>query len=78
MNKKKGAFVSFGYDNDKRLKDFIVGQARLPGSPFEVADWSMKEAAPQRNWESEAEARIKRCDIVIVMVGRQTYGAPGV
>lgn len=78
MKKIKRAVVSFDYDNDKHLKDFIVGQARLPDSPFEVADWSMKEAAPQRNWETEAEARIKRCDIVIVMVGRQTYRAPGV
>ena len=78
MKKKKRAFVSFDYDNDKRLKDFVIGEARLPDSPFEVADLSMKEAAPQRNWESEAEARIKRGDIVIVILGRQTYKAPGV
>lgn len=55
-----------------------MGQAKLPTSPFRGADWSMKEAAPQRNWEEEAEQRIKRCEIVIVMVGRQTYKATGV
>lgn len=38
----------------------------------------MKEAAPERNWEREAEARIKRSDIVIVMVGKQTHRASGV
>ena len=75
---KKRAFVSFDFDNDKVLKDFIIGQAKLPDSPFEVADWSMKEAAPERNWEREAEARIKRSDIVIVMVGKQTHRASGV
>ena len=75
---KKRAFVSFDFDNDEVLKEFIIGQAKLADSPFEAADWSMKEAAPQRNWEREAEARIKRSDIVIVMVGRQTHRAPGV
>ena len=38
----------------------------------------MKEAAPERNWKAEAEGRIKRCDVVIVMVGNQTHRAPGV
>ena len=73
---KKRVFVSFDFDNDKTLKDFIVGQAKLPDSP--VADWSMKEAAPERNWEQEAEARIRRSDVVIVMVGPKTHKAPGV
>lgn len=75
---KKKVFVSFDFDNDRALKDFLVGQARLPDSPFEIVDWSMKEAAPQRNWESEAEARIQRADLVIVMVGPHTHRAPGV
>ena len=33
---KKRAFVSFDFDNDPALKDFVIGQARLPDSPFEV------------------------------------------
>ena len=40
---KKRVFVSFDFDNDKTLKDFIVGQARLPDSSFEVAAHSLKE-----------------------------------
>lgn len=75
---KKRVFVSFDFDHDKVLKDFIVGQARNEDSPFEVADWSMKEAAPEREWEEEAQRRINRCDVVIVMLGRFTYKAPGV
>ena len=75
---KKKVFVSFDYDNDKILKDFIVGQANLTDSPFEISDWSMKEAAPEKSWEEKAETRIKRSDIVIVMVGSHTYKAPGV
>ena len=38
----------------------------------------MKEAALQSNWEAEAEARIKRADIVVVLVGENTHKAPGV
>lgn len=77
-NTKKRVFVSFDFDNDKRLKDFIIGQSKNPDSPFEIADWSMKEAAPERNWEDEARTRILRSDVVIVMVGSSTNGASGV
>ncbi len=75
---KKNVFVSFDFDNDKPLKEFLIGQSKNSDSPFEVADWSMKEAAPQRNWQDEAERRIKRSDLVVVMVGPNTHKAPGV
>jgi len=75
---KKRVFISFDFDNDKVLKDFIVGQSRLLDSPFEISDWSMKESAPLPFWEEEASSRIKRSDIVIVLVGPKTYFASGV
>lgn len=75
---KKRVFVSFDFDNDKRLKDFIIGQARLPDSPFEVIDTSLKEAAPIKTWEDKARLAIKRSDLVLVMVGPNTHNAPGV
>src|SRR3990172_211403 len=75
---KKRVFVSFDFDNDKVLKDFIIGQARLADSPFEVVDTSMKEAAPMKTWEDKARVAIKRSDIVLVMVGSNTHKAPGV
>ncbi len=74
----KRVFVSFDYDNDKNLKDLIIGQSRNVATPFNVADWSMKEAAIQSEWEKVAERRIKQCDVVLVMVGKQTKSAPGV
>jgi hypothetical protein len=43
--KKRKVFVSFDFDNDQRLKHLLVGQVRLPDSPFEVIDGSLKEAA---------------------------------
>jgi len=75
---KKRVFVSFDFDNDKKLKDFIIGQSKLDDSPFEVVDCSMKEAAPQANWTTVAERKIKSADIVLVMVGPRTHSAPGV
>ena len=74
----KRVFVSFDFDNDSGIKNFVMSQAKLPTSPFSGADWSMKEAAPQHNWENEAENRIKQCDIILIMVGKQTYKASGV
>ena len=75
---KKKVFVSFDFDNDKVIKDFIIGQSRLQDSPFEVIDNSLKEAAPMKTWEDKARAAIKRSDIVVVMVGPKTHKAPGV
>lgn len=75
---KKRVFVSFDFDHDLKLKTFIIGQSRLPDSPFDVIDCSLKEAAPQRTWGDKARLAIKGCDLVIVMVGPYTYRAPGV
>ena len=74
----KRAFFSFDFDEDQNLKNHMVGQMKLPTSPFSGSDWSMKEAAPQRNWEQEAESRISRSDVVVVLVGPRTHSAPGV
>jgi MTH538 TIR-like domain (DUF1863) len=75
---KTKVFVSYDFDNDKTLYDFIIGQAKLPDSPFEVSDHSLKEAAPERDWESKARAAISRADKFIVMLGSKTRSAPGV
>ena len=75
---KKRVFVSFDFDNDKVLKEFLIGQSKLPDSPFEVTDQSLKEAAPQMDWEQKARSAIKRSEIVLVMVGKNTYKASGV
>jgi antiphage defense system Thoeris ThsB-like protein len=75
---KKKVFVSFDFDNDKTLKDFIIGQAKHEDSPFEVSDHSLKEAAPEKDWLDKATAAIKRADVFIVMLGPKTKTAPGV
>jgi hypothetical protein len=75
---RRRVFVSFDFDNDKTLKDFIIGQARNADSPFEVQDHSLKEEAPQWQWEEKARAAIARAEVFIVMLGPKTRFAPGV
>lgn len=75
---KTKLFVSFDYDHDRRLRDLIVGQAKLPESPFEVSDYSLKEAARQSQWETKARTAIARADVFVVMLGPHTSSASGV
>ena len=56
---KTKVFISFDFDNDKKLKDFFIGQAGLPNSPFEVADWSLKEEQPEKEWEKKQKPILK-------------------
>lgn len=74
----KRVFVSFDFDNDRALKNFIIGQSRLADSPFSIIDTSLKEAAPMKSWEDKARLAIRRSDCVLVMVGPYTHRASGV
>jgi hypothetical protein len=76
--RRKKVFISFDFDNDVRLKHLLVGQSKNANAPFEIADWSLKEAAPEPEWKDRAAAAIARSDVVVVLLGRQTYRAKGV
>lgn len=73
----KRAFVSFDFDHDEVLKTFLIGQAKHDDTPFELADWSIKEAI-DKNWQAHAHRRIKSVDVVIVICGQHTDTAIGV
>ncbi|WP_431966904.1 hypothetical protein [Actinacidiphila sp. bgisy160] len=72
----KRVFVSFDYDYDKPLKDFLIGQAKNPDAPFGIHDWSLKETSP--DWKDKARARTRASDIAIVICGEHTKTAVGV
>ena len=76
MNKVR-CFVSFDYDNDLSQYNLLIGQSRKEDSPFEIADWSIKEAI-SRDWEDKARQKIKQCEVVIVLCGKNTHTATGV
>ncbi len=70
-------FISFDYDHDQFLKEALVGQAKNPDTPFEIADWSVKEAQA-KDWQDHARMRISRSDVVAVICGEDTHTASGV
>lgn len=71
-------FISFDFDNNKTEKDLFAGQAKNSRTPFSIEDWSSKTSLPQREWEALIEAKINKCNLLIVLVGTKTYTAVGV
>lgn len=76
MTKPK-IFISFDFDNDSDLREFLVGQAKNPDSPFEIENWSLKEPL-SGDWKEKIKTRIRRCDQIIVICGHKTDTATGV
>ena len=72
------AFISFDFDNNETEKHLFAGQSKHSETPFNIEDWSSKSALPQAVWESMIEDKIKKSNMVIVLVGRSTYNATGV
>ena len=74
---KKRVFTSFDFDHDEDLRNLLVGQAKYPDSPFNLIDYSVKEAM-DGDWKAKVRTRIKRADQVIVLCGMHTHSATGV
>ncbi len=74
---KKRVFISFDYDHDLDLKNLLVGQSKNEDSPFDIADFSIKEAISE-DWKKKARTRIKGCAVVAVICGEHTDTASGV
>ena len=73
----KRAFISFDFDHDEELRNALVGQAKNSDSPFEIADWSVRERI-ESNWKEQVRNRIRRADLTIVICGEHTNQAKGV
>ncbi len=48
-------FTSFDFDHVEDLRNLLVGQARHEDTPFELADWSVKEAMTG-DWKKKVPA----------------------
>lgn len=72
------AFVSFDFDHNEREKLYFIGQSKNSRTPFSIHDWSAKSAMPESQWERIVEEKIKKCNMVIVLVGRYMASAVGV
>jgi hypothetical protein len=74
---KKRVFISFDYDNDEGAKIMLAGQAKLPDSPFDFTDASVKDHLTG-DWKDKVRRRMDNIDVVIVLCGEQTHAASGV
>lgn len=72
------AFISFDFDHNETEKTLFVGQAKNSRTPFNIEDWSSKASLPQRQWEQLIADKIKKCNILIVLVGKTMASATGV
>jgi hypothetical protein len=70
---KKRVFVSFDFDHDDGLKALLVGQSQHTDTPFELADWSIKEHLTG-DWKEKARKKIRAAEVVIILCG-QHYAA---
>ena len=70
-------FVSFEFDKDNDLKNSFFEQAKEHSS-HRVLSSSLNQVYPDQEWQDKARSAIRRCDAVIVLVGRDTHNAPGV
>ena len=73
----KKVFISFDYDHDSDLKTMLVGQAKNPDSPFEIADYSVKGELTG-DWKKKVKEKLKLVGVVIVLCGEYTDSASGV
>ena len=72
---KKRIFVSFAME-DRSLRDLFTGQRLHAGTPFEFADFSVKQPWDQ-NWKTSCRTKIKGCDGVIALITNNTPNALG-
>ena len=77
MATKKRAFISFDIDHDDGAKKMLAGQAKLPDSPFDFKDNSVKEHLTG-DWKEKVRRRMDNVDVVIILCGTQTHNASGV
>lgn len=72
------AFISFDFDHNEGQKTYFVGQTINSRTPFSVEDWSSKQALAQSEWQRLIEEKMKKCNMMIVLVGRSMITASGV
>jgi MTH538 TIR-like domain (DUF1863) len=72
------AFISFDFDHDDNQRILFAGQSKHSKTPFNIQDWSCKEELAQSKWEAEIKEKINKCNLMVVLVGKNTYWATGV
>jgi len=69
-------FLSFDLDHDNDCKQRFEEEVGSEASHFAVDDWSIREVAD--DWQEKARKRISNVDLMLVICGEHTDGAPNV
>ncbi len=70
-------FVSFEFDKDRDLQNNFYQQAKEETN-HRIRDCSLHESYPDEFWKNKARDAIRRCDVVVVLIGQDTHNAQGV
>ena len=70
-------FASFEFDKDRRRRNEFFGEAKTRTN-HRVVNSSLREAYPDDKWKKKASDAIRKCNVVIVLIGHDTHNAPGV
>ena len=70
-------FVSFEFDQDQDLKNNFYRQAEEETN-HRIRDCSLHESYPDEAWKNKARNAIRRCDVVVILIGQDTHNAQGV
>ena len=70
-------FLSFEFMRDAGRRDKFLDQAKV-NCDFAIIDNSLPSAQHDERWRREAKARIEASAVVIVLLGPDTFNAPGV
>ena len=73
----RSVFLSFEFQKDAGRRGTFMGQAEVD-CEFALIDKSLPSAQHDEQWRREAKARIEASAVVIVLLGPDTYNAPGV
>ncbi|MEO8340757.1 MAG: hypothetical protein ABI604_13750 [Nitrospirota bacterium] len=72
MTRKSKAFISYNFEHDEDKKFLLAEQARLPDSPFEIADASTKDPLTA-DWWDKFRSRLANIEVVIVLCGVDAF-----
>jgi hypothetical protein len=64
-------FISFVIE-EVEYRDYLVEQARKKHSPFDFIDMSVKKELNQNEWKDIWITKIKKCDVVIALLSKNT------
>ena len=70
-------YLAFEFEKDVQRRATFISQAKRHCA-YQLDDLSLPAARHPAGWRLEARARITAAHVVIVLLGQDTYNAPGV